>query len=46
MTLSELFAGKTIARDEYKSTFSLPRRSKILIAVHFTGIEMTNNVLK
>lgn len=46
MTLSELLATKTIARDEHKSRYSLPRRSKILIAVHFTDIEMTNNVLK
>lgn len=46
MTLSEVLAGKTVARDEHKSTFSLPRRSKILIAVHFTNSEMANNILK
>lgn len=46
MTLSEVLAGKTVARDEYKSQFSLPRRSKILIAVHFTDSEITKNILE
>lgn len=46
MTLSEVLAGKTVARDEYKSTYSLPRRSKILIAVHFTDTTMTKKILE
>ena len=46
MTLSEILAGKTVARDEYKSEYSLPRRSKILIAVHFTESDMTDEVIK
>jgi hypothetical protein len=46
MTLSEILAGKTVARDEFKSSFSLPRRSKILVAVHFTDIILTQKILK
>lgn len=46
MTLSEVLAGKTVARDEYKSTYSLPRRSKILIAIHFSENNVTNKILE
>lgn len=45
MTLSEIIAGKTVARDEYKSLLSLPRRSKILIAVHFSDTDITQSIL-
>jgi len=46
MTLSEILAEKTIQRDECKSNFSLPRRSKILVAVHFSNNEMSEKLLK
>ena len=45
MTLSEILAGKTVARDEYKSKLSLPRRSKILVAVHFSDTQITQDIL-
>jgi len=46
MSFSEISSSKTLARDTIKSKFSLPRRSKILVGVHFTQIEMTRNLLE
>jgi hypothetical protein len=46
MNFSELTSQKTTGRDEYKSIYDLPRRSKILIGVDFTDTNMTNKVLK
>ncbi len=45
MNISELIQAKTELRDEYKSTYSLPRRSKILIGVHFTDSSITNAII-
>lgn len=45
MTFSEILAQKTLKRDEYKSKFSLPRRSKILIALHFTDDTISNQII-
>ena len=42
MNISELFAKKTDARDKLKSQFWLPKRSKVLIAVSFSDIQMMN----
>jgi len=45
MNFSELTSKKTQARDSYKSTYSFPRRSKILIWVHFTDSNLTKEIL-
>jgi hypothetical protein len=45
MNFSELTAQKTQARDAYKSSYSFPRRSKILIGVHFTDASITQEIL-
>lgn len=45
MTFSETLAQKTLARDTHKSKLWLPRRSKILIAVHFSNDNLTESIL-
>ena len=45
MNISELLHLKEEKRDELKVRFDLPRRSKILIAVHFTESEITQGLL-
>ena len=45
MNISELLHLKEEKRDELKVRFDLPRRSKILIAVHFTEKEITQGLL-
>lgn len=45
MNISELLHQKEEKRDELKVRFDLPRRSKILIAVHFTEKEISRQLL-
>lgn len=45
MNISELLQIKEVKRDELKVRFDLPRRSKILIAVHFTEKNITQGLL-
>ena len=46
MNISELLHLKEEKRDELKVRFDLPRRSKILIAVHFTEKSITESLLE
>jgi hypothetical protein len=45
MNFSELTSQKTKIRDNYKSKYNFPRRSKILVWVHFTDSKMTQEIL-
>lgn len=45
MNFSELTWQKTQARDTNKSTYNFPRRSKILVGIHFTQTKMTQKIL-
>lgn len=46
MNISELLHLKEEKRDELKVRFDLPRRSKVLIAVHFTEKNITEELLE
>jgi hypothetical protein len=45
MNFSELTTNKTQVRDGYKSQYNFPRRSKILIGVHFSDTKITQELL-
>lgn len=45
MNISEVLRLKEEKRDELKVSLELPRRSKILIAVHFSEKNITQNLL-
>lgn len=45
MNFSELTSQKTQSRDAYKSTYNFPRRSKILVWVHFSDKTITQDIL-
>ncbi len=46
MTFSEILAKKTAVRDDYKNIYNLPKRSKILVGVHFTNKAITQELLE
>lgn len=46
MDFTELASGKTVARDEIKKTFNLPKRSKILVAINFSDKQMQQKISK
>lgn len=45
MNFSELLAQKLQARDALKNKYNLPKRSKILVGVHFTNSKHTKKIL-
>ena len=45
MSITELLSQKTEHRDQLKSTYELPKRSKILIAVHFSNEKFSKKIL-
>lgn len=46
MTTSELIKRKTDARDTLKKHYQLPKRSKILIWVHFTDSKIVQSIIQ
>lgn len=46
MNFSDLLSQKTEHRDSLKNEYGLPKRSKILVGVHFTENDITNNILE
>lgn len=45
MNFSEVITSKTESRDKIKSKYNLPKRSKILVWIHFTNNKITSKIL-
>ena len=46
MSLTEILSQKNDSRDILKTKYNLPKRSKVLVAIHFSEEKLTHKVLK